>query len=245
MRLSEQGAQVWRVSLKQNAAALDEFQSVLDDDEGRRAERFRFEKDRAHYLAARGALRLLLSRYLDVPPEAVAFEYNAYGKPALSAAFAARDLRFNLSHSGELALYAFTHGRDVGVDIEWTGRRLDQPEQIAERYFSPADRAALRRLPDELKRQGFFNAWTRKEAYIKARGMGLYLALDQFDVSLDPAQPARLLATRDDPAQASRWQMRDLAPGAGYVAALVVETPLGRAFSHHLPQAIPVHDFLL
>ena len=245
MQLSEQGAQVWRVSLKQDAAALIEFQRILDDDERRRAERFRFEKDRAHYLAARGALRLLLSRYLDVPPEAVVLEYNAYGKPSLSAAFAARDLRFNLSHSGELALYAFTHGRDVGVDIEWTGRRLDQPEQIAERYFSPAERAALRRLPDELKRQGFFNAWTRKEAYIKARGMGLYLALDQFDVSLDPAQPARLLATRDDPAQASRWQMRDLAPGAGYVAALVVETPLGRAFSHHLPQAIPVHDFLL
>ena len=113
--------------------------------------------------------------------------------------------------------------REIGIDIEWTGRRLDQPEQVSERYFSQAERDALRNLPEAQKRQGFFNAWTRKEAYIKARGKGLYLALDQFDVSLDPAQPAQLLATRDDPAQTSRWQMRELDPGDGYVAALVVE----------------------
>lgn len=216
-------AHVWRVSLRQSDAALDALRAVLDADERARADRFRFPKDRDHYIAARGALRLILSRYLDISAATIAFEYNEYGKPAIMSRQTGLDLRFNLSHSGDMALYAVTLAREVGVDIEWTGRRLDQPEQIAERYFSLAEREALRNLPAAQKRQGFFNAWTRKEAYIKARGKGLYLALDEFDVSLDPAQPAQLLATRDDPAQAARWQMRELDPGDGYVAALIVE----------------------
>jgi len=223
LRLSANEAHVWRVSLQQSDAALETLLAVLDADERARADRFRFLKDRRHYIVARGSLRLLLSRYLERPAATVAFEYNEYGKPALALGFADIDMRFNLSHSGDMALYAVTLAREVGVDIEWTARRLDQPEQIAERYFSQAEREALRNLPEAQKRQGFFNAWTRKEAYIKARGKGLYLALDEFDVSLDPAQPAQLLATRDDPAQASRWQMRELNPGDGYVAALVVE----------------------
>ncbi len=223
LRLSANTVHIWRVSLDQSDEALDILFAVLDADERARADRFRFPNDRRHYIVARGTLRLLLSRYLGMPAATIVFEYNEYGKPAIAPGLTALDARFNLSHSGEMALYALTLSREVGVDIEWTGRRLDQPEQIAERYFSLAERAALRNLPDERKRQGFFNAWTRKEAYIKARGQGLYLALDQFDVSLDPAQPAQLLATRDDPAQVSRWQMREIAPGADYVAALVVE----------------------
>lgn len=221
--LSATDAHVWRVSLQQSDDALEALLAVLDADERARADRFRFSKDRRHYIVARGTLRLLLSRYLAMPVVKIAFDYNEYGKPALAPELTAFDLRFNLSHSGDMALYAVTLAREVGVDIEWTGRRLDQPEQIAERYFSQAEREALRHLPEAQKRQGFFNAWTRKEAYIKARGKGLYLALDEFDVSLDPAQPAQLLATRDDPAQASRWQMQALDPGDGYVAALVVE----------------------
>ncbi|GAK51691.1 4'-phosphopantetheinyl transferase [Candidatus Moduliflexus flocculans] len=223
LQLLATDAHVWRVPLQQSDDALEALLAVLDADERARADRFRFPKDRRHYIAARGTLRLLLSRYLAMPVAKIAFDYNEYGKPALAPELTSLDLRFNLSHSGDMALYAVTLAREVGVDIEWTGRRLDQPEQIAERYFSQAERAALRNLPETQKRQGFFNAWTRKEAYIKARGKGLYLALDEFDVRLDPAQPAQLLATRDDPAQASRWQMQALDPGAGYVAALVVE----------------------
>ena len=223
LQLSANIAHVWRVSLRQPDETLDVLLPLLDADERARADRFRFPKDRRHYIAARGTLRLLLSRYLETPAASLAFEYNAYGKPALASHHSGADVRFNLSHSGDMALYAVARSREVGVDIEWTGRRLDQPEQIAERYFSPAEREALRKLPEAQKRRGFFHAWTRKEAYIKAKGKGLYLALDQFDVSLDPAQPAQLLATRDDPAEASRWEMRDIEPGEGYVAALAIE----------------------
>ncbi len=232
LQLTINAVHVWRVSLRQSDAELDALLAVLDADERARADRFRFPKDRDHYIAARGALRLILSRYLDMPAATIVFEYNQYGKPAIMSRQTGLDLRFNLSHSGDMALYALTLAREVGVDIEWTGRRLDQPEQIAERYFSLAEREALRNLPAAQKRQGFFNAWTRKEAYIKARGQGLYLALDQFDVSLDPALPAQLLATRDDAAQASRWQMRELDPGDGYAAALVVEGGGWQAFCY-------------
>lgn len=221
--LAQAEVHVWRVALDMPASNLQQFSAILGDDERFRADRFRFPQHRHHFIAARGALRTLVGRYAGMPPEKLRFEYNQYGKPALAEELNVSLLQFNLSHSGELALYAFTYGRELGIDIEWTRRRIDQIDQIARRYFSEAEHTALSALPEHLRQQAFFNCWTRKEAYIKARGQGLSLPLHQFDVTLAPGEPAQLLATRDDPAQLARWSMQALQPGTDYVGALVVE----------------------
>jgi 4'-phosphopantetheinyl transferase len=153
--------------------------------------------------------------------------YNAYGKPELAPDSNAPPLRFNLSHSHELALFGFAYGREIGIDIEYI-RPTFAREQIAAQFFSPRENAALRLLAADQHALGFFNCWTRKEAYIKARGQGLSLPLDQFDVSLTPGEPAVLLQTRDIPQEAARWSLHALAPGPGYLAALAVE---GREWS--------------
>jgi 4'-phosphopantetheinyl transferase len=127
-----------------------------------------------------------------------------------------------VSHSQELGLYAITRNRKIGVDLEYI-RTAFACEQVAERFFSSQEKATLRSLPPRLKYQAFFTCWTRKEAYIKARGEGLFLPLDQFDVSTIPGEPALLLNTRGDPQEANRWSLRELGPSAGYVAALAVE----------------------
>ncbi len=221
--LQKNEVHVWQTSLKVPDLTIQRYRKILPDYERQRADRFRFPRDRRHFTVAHAVLRLLLTRYTAIPPTEISFEHNQYGKPALCSTTHQTNITFNLSHSGQRALYAFAWDRELGVDVEWTGRRIDQAEQIAERYFSPQEIERLRRLPESQKRAGFFNCWTRKEAYIKAKGHGLSLPLDQFDVSLAPGEPARLLQTRNDPPDVSRWAMRALDPGSGYTAALLVE----------------------
>lgn len=218
LSLSYHDVHVWRASLDLPAVYMQHLQHTLATDERSRATRFYFEKDRQHFIAARGLLRTILSRYLDCEPSQLRFSYNHYGKPAL----AAETLSFNVSHSHGLALYAITRDRKVGIDLEYMRSHV-AGEHMAERFFSPREVASLRALPTQLQAQAFFNCWTRKEAYIKAQGYGLSLPLDQFDVSLAPDEPAQLLATRGDPQEASRWSLKALSPGTGYQAALAVE----------------------
>jgi 4'-phosphopantetheinyl transferase len=219
-RLALEGDQVdvWLARLDLPAETLGPLRRTLSADEGARADRFHFPRDRDRFIAARGMLRAILSRYLAEAPDALRFSYNAYGKPELVGA---AGLCFNLSHSHDLAIYAVAREREVGVDVEHV-RAEFAGEGIAERFFSPREVAALQALPAEQRVAGFFNCWTRKEAYIKARGMGLSLALDRFDVSLAPDAPAALLTVCDDPAEAGRWTLCALDAGPGYVAALAV-----------------------
>lgn len=214
---------VWRIILDIGDLLLSELRDTLADGERQRADRFHFEKDRRHFTAARGAMRILLASYLARRPEEVRFAYNNYGKPRLIDADNGSDLRFNLSHSHGLALLAVTRGRDIGVDVERLRDMERDGEALAERFFSPREVAALRSLPPELRREAFFLCWTRKEAYIKAQGKGLSLPLDQFDVSLHPDEPAALLATQHDPQEVRRWSLCGLSPDAGFVGALAVE----------------------
>jgi 4'-phosphopantetheinyl transferase len=222
LTLSSAEIHVWRASLDPAASCIERLQSSLSADERQRAARFHFPRDRRRFTVARGVLRDILGRYLGVPPSALAFCYSTYGKPALADVAVATGLRFNVSHSHEMALFAVARGREVGVDIEYLGREI-RAEEIAERFFSAHERANLRALPAEVKHQAFFNCWTRKEAYIKAHGEGLSLPLDQFDVTLAPGEPAVLLATRSDPREALSWSLQALTPGPDYVAALAVE----------------------
>jgi 4'-phosphopantetheinyl transferase len=220
--LSSHDVHVWRTALELSARHVQRLRQVLAADETARAERFYFEKDRRHFIVARGVIRMILGRYLGLDPARIEFSYSSYGKPALATAPGKDWLRFNVSHSHELALFAVTRGREVGIDVE--RMRADVAgETIAERYFSPREVAVLRALPAHLRCEAFFACWTRKEAYIKARGEGLSFPLDRFDVSLAPGEPAALLRTLGDPHEASRWSLRALAPGVGYAAALAVE----------------------
>jgi 4'-phosphopantetheinyl transferase len=220
--LTAEDVHVWRIPLEIPDDVLSQLRGTLADDERQRADRFHFDKDRRHFTAGRGTLRLILAHYLRRRPEAIRFTYTGYGKPLLAEASAA--LRFNLTHSHGLALLAVTLGREIGVDVEHIRDNLERDgELLAERFFSPREVAALRSLPIELRREAFFHCWTRKEAYIKANGKGLSLPLDQFDVTLRPGEPAALLATQHDPADAQRWTLLSLAPAEGYVGALAVE----------------------
>lgn len=221
--IAENEVHVWQASLEAPSQEQERLYRFLDPDEQSRADRFRFPKDQRHFTIARGVLRLLLGRYLEKDPEELDFAYNRYGKPTLRQELNPAQLQFNLSHSGERVLYAFALRRELGIDIEWINRHIGEMDQIARRFFSPHENRALFALPEEQRQTGFFNCWTRKEAYIKARGKGLHLPLDEFDVTLTPGEPARLLATRDDPSHASRWVMQTLTPGQDYAAALAVE----------------------
>jgi len=177
---------VFWTDLDAAASALPRWQALLDGDETARAERFRFARERNRYIASHGILRVLLGRTVDRAPAALRFAIGPYGKPALSDGAA----HFNLSHSHHLALFAISRDIAVGCDIERHDERF-LAENIPEHFFSPAEVAALNALPPDERLAAFFAVWTRKEAYVKARGLGLALRLDSFDVSLAPvAQPA-------------------------------------------------------
>jgi 4'-phosphopantetheinyl transferase len=220
--LSSDEVHVWCAELDQTASRVHNLQQTLDGNERARAERFYFKRDRNHFIVAHGLLRVILSRYLNIEPGDLRFCYSPYGKPMLAKEFDGDRLRFNLSHSHSLVLYAVTRARDIGIDIERIRPDLAY-EQIAEGFFSPREVAALRTVPTSRQLGAFFNCWTRKEAYIKARGEGLSLPLDRFDVSLAPGEPAILLSTVGDPHETSRWSLRELDLAPGYVAALAVE----------------------
>ena len=213
---------VWRASLEVSVFCLQALKDTLAADECARAERFYFQEHRERFIAGRGLLRNILSRYLSREPGQLRFSYNSYGKPALIEETGVGGLSFNLSHSHAMALYAVTRGREIGIDIE-RFRPDVEAERLAERFFSPREAAVLRTLPEQLRKEGFFNCWTRKEAYIKAEGEGMAIPLSSFDVSLTPGEPAALLRSQKDPQEASRWSMQALDPEPGYAAALAVK----------------------
>jgi 4'-phosphopantetheinyl transferase len=232
----ESGAvHVWRISLEQPDEVRERFPLTLEPDELERASRFYFEKHRRHFLVGRAFLRDVIARYLYEKPENLRFVYGAYGKPSLACE---QTVRFNMSHSHEVALLAVTRDVEVGVDVEHV--RADfATEDIARRYFSRAEVNAFNLLPPEEQVAAFFRCWTRKEAYIKAIGKGLSQPLDAFDVTLGPGEQAALLHVAED--DASRWSMSDIDVGAGYAGALAVERPVGeiRYFSHGLHESDP------
>ena len=223
LQLAPHDVHVWGAVLSLPEATIALLHTLLTADEQERAGRFYLARDRHHFIIARGVLRLLLSRYTGRHPHHLRFCYGPHGKPALIPQHGGTLWHFNLSHSGGVALYAVTRQRQVGVDVERIRPEFAAGNNIAERFFSPQEVAALRALPPTAQVAAFFACWSRKEAYIKARGLGLALPLESFDVSLTPGAPAALLATHDDPAEAGRWRLDTLEPAAGYAAALAVE----------------------
>lgn len=217
LNLLEGEIHLWRVHLDRAQPFLAQLQATLTPDERGRAKRYFFERDRNNFIAARGVLRDLLGKYLARAAREIEFEYGPRGKPSLPAMTFGSPIRFNAAHSHGLALFAFAQGHDLGVDVE-----LVRPDfggdEIAERYFAPQEVEELRLLSPSLHAEAFFLCWTRKEAYIKARGEGLGIPLDSFHVSLTPGQPERLHST-----DSFRWKLVSLRPDPQYVGALVVE----------------------
>jgi len=213
---------VWAASLERTESERNVLFESLSVDEKERANRFHFDRDRYHYIAGRGILRLLIGQYLNIVPGQLGFTYGVYGKPKLAAGYQLQDGRFefNLSHSHGMALYAFAIDREVGVDIEPI-RPLSDAHSIAERFFSAREYKQFTAVPPSLQSQAFFNCWTRKEAYIKAIGDGLSCPLDAFDVTLTPGRPAQLLQVHGSVTEAEKWKLYSLLPKHGYIGAVI------------------------
>lgn len=218
LSLSAAEVHVWSVPLAAGAAELAGLLAGLADDEQERAASYRHVPSRERYVQARATLRALLGRYLDAPPRELRFAHAAQGKPALPGS----GLHFNVSHTDGLALIAVTRAGEVGVDVE---RLRPQPTHLdlAARYFTPAEATALRRLSASASEEAFFHVWTRKEAFLKAVGLGLAHGLERFEVSVPPDDPARVLHVEGDAAAGGRWHMQALAPAAGYVGTVAIE----------------------
>ena len=221
-RLSNDQVHLWRACLDLPPERTRALERCLSPDERARAKRFVVNGVRNRFITARAVLRNLLSRYISEPPSNLRFRYAEHGKPDLS--HPETSIRFNVSHSHDLAVYALTTNRSVGVDAEYLHRRsIMDRMKIARRLFSSSECAALEALPRGRRDHAFLACWTRKEAFIKAIGQGLSCPLDQFDVTVDPDDPAELLATRWDQTDAERWSMTSIDPGPDYIGALAVE----------------------
>jgi 4'-phosphopantetheinyl transferase len=209
---------VWAMSLDASPDLYRTFRGHLTAEERERAERYRRERDGRSFVCARGWFRTLLGAYLGMEPGAVPFATGEHGKPYIPDG---PDWSFNLSHSGGVALAAVAGADRVGIDVE-AHRPVDDLYELADRFFSDREARRLRELPEADARRGFFHAWTRKEAFVKAVGTGLSLPLHTFDVSLAPSDPARLIDCRADAWASLPWSLHDLAPADGYSAALAV-----------------------
>jgi len=199
--------------------ALAELATWLSDAERARAARFRFHRDCRRFIVARARLRQLLAERLDVPPESVELGYGKQGKPELGKRFAHTGWRFNVAHSDDVAVYALSAGHEVGIDVEAI-RTIDEADAIAARLFSRREHAVYLSLPPQDKALGFFHCWTRKEAVVKALGNGLSMPLDQFDVSLMPGEPARLLGVAGARGDGCGWRLESFSPLPGFIAAV-------------------------
>jgi 4'-phosphopantetheinyl transferase len=208
--------------------------ALLNDGERDRASRFVFERDRFRFTVGRARLRQLLSARLGVRPESVELVYGRHGKPALATFYANLDLRFNVSHSEDVAVYALSYGREIGVDVEAV-RAIPDAEEIAARFFSHRENDEYRALDPRDRPLGFFNCWTRKEALIKAIGDGLCYPLDHFDVSLAPGEPEKILRIGDTQGDECGWSLESFSPAPGFVAAVVAENVSRRAIESRGP----------
>jgi 4'-phosphopantetheinyl transferase len=208
---------VWKVRFTDFESRVREFEGDLSDGEVSRANRFVFPADREKFIVGRSILRRLLGEYVGLSARELKIEAGKFGKPFLSNLLHGHAIRFNLSHSAGLCLLAFRVDAEIGIDIERV--RLDvSVVDLAQRYFAAEEVAELAELPGAHQVPGFFRCWTRKEAYLKARGMGLQISLDQFAVSLNQGNPVKLKSS-----DANRWQVESIDPEEGYAGAIATE----------------------
>jgi 4'-phosphopantetheinyl transferase len=224
-RLEAEVVQVWDVDLERPPEEVAGLERLLPEDEARRAARQPFEARRRALVISGVALRSILGAYLGVDPPTIRFTIDEGGKPRIDRGWNASSLMFNLSHSRGRALVAVSLEREVGVDVERLRRDLPI-ERLAARFFSPREIAALRSTPDAVRPAAFFSCWTRKEAFVKATGAGIFRQpLQSFAVSVEPGAGPVPLVIPGHADEAGRWRLESLDAGPGYAAAVAVEGP--------------------
>ena len=232
--LGSEEAHVWGIDLRAEPDHIAYFGGLLNEDERQRAARYKFDRHRRRFIVGQGALRHLLGCYSALQPAALRFELGPKGKPAL---IEDPSLHFNLSHSSERAVVALARKGALGVDIE-RRREMKDADNIAKRFFSRPEIDSYLSVSEELRQRAFFNCWTRKEAFVKALGEGLFVSLDRFDVSLIPGEPAELLAIEGDPEAARAWCLTELEPADDFAGALATEWLPSRVRAWHLDAAL-------
>ncbi len=217
LELPEDHVDVWAVDLARVGEEVSASAGLLSADELRRAANMRVESHRRHFILTRGALRSLLAGYLDADAAEIELPAGPHGKLALDPPA----LRFNLAHSGELALIAASAHSELGVDLELMRPRAD-PLRVARGYFTPAESDVIEAAPAEERNALLYRLWVAKEAFVKATGRGLSASLKSFSVQLEPGPP-RLAEVAGDEAEARRWSLEELSVPPRYAAALVAE----------------------
>jgi 4'-phosphopantetheinyl transferase len=207
---------IWEIDLQQPAQQIQNLSQYLNDREHHRAAKFINPLHRDRWTVARGALRQILSQYLDLTPEQIVFNYGAQGKPAIEG----NPIQFNLSHSHDRAVCAISAKVPVGIDLEYI--HPIGAAGLVDRFFSRSEQAVFHALPESQQQAAFFHAWTQKEAYLKACGTGLSTPLDQIEVSIDPDTPARIISTPVAQTMTNNWQIHKLEISAEYAGAIVI-----------------------
>ena len=214
------GIEIWKARVPELSAQIPRLASWLAEDETLRANRYHFDSGRRTSMVSRGGLRWLLSRYLNCDPAAIRFTYSEYGRPILAFP-SASEMRFSVSHSGDLVVYAFGRGFEIGIDVERM-RPMKHAAGVARRFFSEREQRSFGAAGPDRQLQAFFTCWTRKEAYIKATGVGLSTPLDQFSVGVLPEEATAILEIEGSTEKASAWELHDLEMETGYAGALAV-----------------------
>jgi 4'-phosphopantetheinyl transferase len=212
LSLADDEIHVWSAVLDRPADEARALSSLLSPEEQERLSRIQAPRTWIEFSVGRGLLRTLLGAYLAIDPRAIRFDTGPAGKPSLRGS----GLHFNVTHSHGLALFAVTNRCPVGVDVEQL-RPMSNYLGLAERYFSPREVDILQRLPEEHRFEAFFHTWTRKEAFLKARGVGLSYGLERVEVTLGPLESARLIRLDGEERQARSWSLRNLEPSPGYL----------------------------
>jgi 4'-phosphopantetheinyl transferase len=212
LMLPDREIQIWSIQLDRDRAQIDKFSQFLTTAERHRAAKFINPRHGDRWIVARGYLRQILSQYLDLSPAQIEFSYGAQGKPALAGS----QLQFNLSHSGDLAVYGISAIYPIGIDIEYI--HPIAAADLVDRFFSPAEQTIFHNLPIDSQQAAFFHAWVQKEAYLKACGTGLHTPLDRIEVSIDPRTPAAIISAPTD----GIWRIQKLEISADYASALAI-----------------------
>jgi 4'-phosphopantetheinyl transferase len=212
LMLPDRDLQIWSTRLDRDRAQIDEFSQFLTADERHRAAKFVNPLHGDRWIVARGCLRQILAQYLDLNPTQIEFSYGAQGKPALAGS----QFQFNLSHSGDRAVYAISAQSPVGIDIEYI--HPIAAADLVDRFFSATEQAIFHNLPIDLQQAAFFHAWVQKEAYLKACGTGLHTPLDKIEVSIDPHTPAAIISAP----LAGIWRIQKLEISPDYASAIAI-----------------------
>ncbi|MEO8211506.1 MAG: 4'-phosphopantetheinyl transferase superfamily protein [bacterium] len=218
MKIPANEIHIYQSTLEKTAAEINDLESILSTDELTKAYRYKFEADKNNYIVCRALLRNILSDYLSIKPSLITFSYYEKGKPYINNSF----IKFNLAHSHNYAVFAFTPGKEVGIDIEYY-RELQDALQIAKRYFSKSEIEEFENTSHENIKIAFFNCWTRKEAFIKAVGEGLSYPLADFSVTLNPEDP-KILWIKTKPNEIKKWSLHDIKVKENYISSLAIKS---------------------